>query len=408
MAPLGFDDIPAMQPPAGQVSNFVDPPSLHPIVFGVGLSTMILMVTALGIRIFTKAVLMKAVRAEEYFAIVGTIGIITWDSIFIGVSADGFSRHLWDVRITSVPHLSYLSYLAEITNAPTMFLAKCSILFQLRRLFCPDGTRNSTFWAIHGLVFVCAAYYTSAIFTFVFQCMPREKTWNPLLEGHCINVSAAIVVQGAVNLVLDVGILIVPFWAVWRLRLPMKRKLGISAVFGVGILTCIIAGIGVAFRLPLIYDKDPDLTYLITKVGIWTMVEYCGTIVVGCMMSFPRFFLYLRGREPTSAASGPRSRQSNPVRPGTKQSGAAPTNNIHHDDHPKKTSVENDDVGSIGLALSTSESSSDDHGHPPSIEMEDSTSWQRRRERESHPDTLMEEGTCGVDSDWSPLSTPTK
>lgn len=136
----------------------------------------------------------------------------------------------------SFANAAKISYLAEITNAPTMFVAKCSILFQLRRLFCPDGTRNSTFWAIHTLVFICSAYYTSAVFTFTFQCTPREKTWNPLLPGNCIDVSAAIVVQGVINLVLDVGILIVPLWAIWSLRLPMKRKLGISAVFGVGIL----------------------------------------------------------------------------------------------------------------------------------------------------------------------------
>lgn len=60
-----FPDFPAMLPPPGEVSNFVDPESLHSVVFGVGVSTMILMVTALGIRIFTKAVLMKAVRIEE-------------------------------------------------------------------------------------------------------------------------------------------------------------------------------------------------------------------------------------------------------------------------------------------------------------------------------------------------------
>jgi hypothetical protein len=57
-----------------------------------------------------------------------------------------------------------------------------------------------------------------------------------LLEGQCIDVAAAIVVQGAVNLFLDLGILITPLWAIWRLQLPMKRKIGISAVFGVGIL----------------------------------------------------------------------------------------------------------------------------------------------------------------------------
>jgi len=90
--------------------------------------------------------------------------------MFIVVSADGFSRHLYDVRLVDVSHLSYMSYLAEITNAPTMFFAKCSILFQFRRLFCPGQIRDSTFWMIHALLFMCAAYYISAIFTFTFQC----------------------------------------------------------------------------------------------------------------------------------------------------------------------------------------------------------------------------------------------
>ena len=45
------------------------------------------------------------------------------------------------------------------------------------------------------------------------------------------------------------------------------------------------------------------------------MVEYFGTILVGCMPSFPRFFLFLRGREPSTqaastAASGPVSKGS--------------------------------------------------------------------------------------------------
>jgi hypothetical protein len=119
---------------------------------------------------------------------------------------------------------------------------------------------------------------------------PREKTWTPFLEGHCIDVAAAIVVQGAINLFLDIGLLITPLWAIWRLQLPLKRKIGISAVFGVGILsvsfylsrsmlqktntppsTCAIAIAGVVFRIPLL--TDPDLTWLISKVGIWTCVS---------------------------------------------------------------------------------------------------------------------------------------
>ena len=56
------------------------------------------------------------------------------------------------------------------------------------------------------------------------------------MDGHCINIAAAIIFGGAMNLFLDLGMLITPIWAIFRLQLPMRRKVGVSAVFAVGIL----------------------------------------------------------------------------------------------------------------------------------------------------------------------------
>ena len=41
------------------------------------------------------------------------MGIITWDSMFVYVSSNGFSRHLYDVRLTDVPNLSYVCSLPK-------------------------------------------------------------------------------------------------------------------------------------------------------------------------------------------------------------------------------------------------------------------------------------------------------
>ncbi|KAK3324969.1 hypothetical protein B0H66DRAFT_587829 [Apodospora peruviana] len=399
MATFSIDDIPAMQPPLGVQPNFDNPETLHPVVVGVAIATMIAMVIVVGIRIFTKAYLMREMKVEEYFAIIATAGIIMWDSIFIHVSYGGFSRHLWDVRLVNVEHLAYVNYLAEISQALTMFAAKCSILFQLKRLFCPGQSRNAVFWALHVLLFLNAAYYLSAVFTFMFQCIPREKTWNRLLEGQCIDVAAATVVSGAVNLFLDLGILVVPIWAIFHLQLPMKRKLGISAVFGVGIVTCAIAAVGVVLRVPLL--SDPDLTWIITKVGIWTMVEYFGTILVGCMPSFPRFFLYLRGRDPSTAASASKECSGH--------SGSMPPSrqtNAPSLYHSAVMQSNNKSVRSIGMAVTTSEES---FAEPTYIELEDGT-YQHDEglyvqfSAAGGRSGLKEDGMGRKVVDWSPLS----
>jgi hypothetical protein len=65
MATFNLNNIPAMLPPPGHTSNFDNPEDMHQTVFAVGVATMILTVTALAIRIYTKAVILKEMRAEE-------------------------------------------------------------------------------------------------------------------------------------------------------------------------------------------------------------------------------------------------------------------------------------------------------------------------------------------------------
>lgn len=65
MATFSLQDIPAMLPPPGHTPNFDSPEDMHQTVFAVGVATMILTVTALAIRIYTKAVILKEMRAEE-------------------------------------------------------------------------------------------------------------------------------------------------------------------------------------------------------------------------------------------------------------------------------------------------------------------------------------------------------
>lgn len=124
----------------------------------------------------------------------------------------------------------------QIEYGPAMLCAKYFVIIQLKRIFCPCGIRYPVWWALHALAVATIVYYVSCFFMFLFQCMPREKIWNPMLKGTCINNSAAIVSAGMINLLLDVGILIVPIWAVSHLQIPPKRKVGVICIFAVGFL----------------------------------------------------------------------------------------------------------------------------------------------------------------------------
>ena len=79
-------------------------------------------------------------------------------------------------------------------------------------------------------------FYSAIFMTFIFACIPREKLWNPTVSGRCISTDASIVATGFVNVASDLSILFLPLYAVWKLKIPLKKKVAIGAVFGTGSL----------------------------------------------------------------------------------------------------------------------------------------------------------------------------
>lgn len=79
-------------------------------------------------------------------------------------------------------------------------------------------------------------YFIDTIFEIVI-CNPREKIWNPLMTtGYCFNTNAAFQATGIFNVLSDFAILILPISSVWHLKISLKKKIGIAAVFSAGLL----------------------------------------------------------------------------------------------------------------------------------------------------------------------------
>ncbi|KAI1769306.1 hypothetical protein GGR53DRAFT_527590 [Hypoxylon sp. FL1150] len=277
MQDIDMSQLPALQPPAGVVSNFDNPFTFYPWILAIGIISMVLMTLAVVIRIYTKAVIMKSMKHEDYFAIFALAGFLTWDIIFIYVCKLGLARNQWDIRAIDIPYYLKMLNIVEIIYGPSMLAAKYFVLIQLKTIFCPTKLKSSVWWMIYGLVAATIAYYVACTFTFIFQCWPREAIWNTELEAEatCIDFKAATLVSGVINMVLDIGIFLVPLYAIWLLQMPMKlpaRSLSLASL-------------------------STNLTMAISKVGLFTFAEYFGTILVGCMPLFPRFWARLRGKE---------------------------------------------------------------------------------------------------------------
>lgn len=86
------------------------------------------------------------------------------------------------------------------------------------------------------MILLNAGLFLGMALAIAFRCTPQEKIWHPWIEGTCFNEFVGTAASSSLNAASDVAILIVPMVAIWRLRLPLKKKIRAASVFALAIL----------------------------------------------------------------------------------------------------------------------------------------------------------------------------
>ena len=127
-----------------------------------------------------------------------------------------------------------LNYVSLLMYAIAIFLVKTSILMQYMRVFAPD--KESIMWrTIYIMIAANFLFYIAILFHAAFLCSPTEKFWNPFIHGECMDLGSTYITSAVFSAATDIAILLLPQHAIWRLRMPTKQKLGVSAVFLIGL-----------------------------------------------------------------------------------------------------------------------------------------------------------------------------
>jgi len=88
-----------------------------------------------------------------------------------------------------------------------------------------------------GATFNILFYFSGSIALVVLASPRHGQNYLEVLEGPASTHSKTLlIVQGVVNVVSDFYLLVVPLPAVWGLKLPLKKRFGILAIFGTGSL----------------------------------------------------------------------------------------------------------------------------------------------------------------------------
>ncbi|EEU40511.1 uncharacterized protein NECHADRAFT_76849 [Fusarium vanettenii 77-13-4] len=149
-----------------------------------------------------------------------------------------------------------------------------------------------------------------------FSCNPVEKQWNILIEhGKCMEQKPVYLGGSLPNVIIDFVLVGMPLPSVFRLNIPLGRRVILAGMFTLGFFICIVSIIRLTIVMSIRTD-DRNVTYNLRDFMLWSTVEINIGLVCACLPSMRPLLqviglsrLFSTGRG-TSEPSGPTGNSS--------------------------------------------------------------------------------------------------
>ncbi|KAJ0104026.1 hypothetical protein J7T55_009691 [Diaporthe amygdali] len=111
-------------------------------------------------------------------------------------------------------------------------------------------------------------------------CRPYAKNYYVNLPGTCGNVRTFYIWLSALNLFSDLVILFLPIPFLYKLQMPLKKRLGLISMFMVGVLTCVVT----LYRQTTLGNMDlTDITSSGLLAFLASTIEIAVAICIACL-----------------------------------------------------------------------------------------------------------------------------
>ncbi|MCJ1235715.1 hypothetical protein MMC14_003686 [Varicellaria rhodocarpa] len=293
-------ETPALAPPPGVIPNFVHPASIRKYNILCQAICLPLSTVFVCMRMYTRSYVSRNLGAEDYTCCVAWLGLIAYAIICLESDKYGAGVHEWDVSKSNGRKWAYLSNISEIVYGPLILVTKASILLLYMRIFAPHR-KSRTYVLIYLLLWFNVLFYIPITVVKIVECIPRARIWDKSIPGRCIDFEPLLYTTSIVNLCSDLSILVLPIESIWRLQMKTARKIGVSAAFTAGLFATVASA--VRLEKSITGGANPDATYHLFQVQLWTEIEITTGIVCGCLPILPALFRHLIPKVQSKASS---------------------------------------------------------------------------------------------------------
>ncbi|TDZ68085.1 Satratoxin biosynthesis SC1 cluster protein 4 [Colletotrichum trifolii] len=262
-----------------------------PTVIGVVTMCLFITTTLLGLRLWTRACVVKQVGADDYATICAWLSVMGCGLAIVIMTRFGLGRHeqtcFWlSTVFYGLGHLAF----------------KMSFLLQYYRVLVTHHMRK---WYVAAMVVVLAWGLSVLVMSLAF-CVPIQGFWDHSIPAKCFSQHVLYYLFGACSIATDIIIFLLPLPALFKLQLPRSQKLYLLGIFSLGFFIVAIS----VFRLQFLQIR-PDFTYGNVTPALWSLGELSAAMFCLCLPPLKALATRMGLVEPTKTGASSNNRKSN-------------------------------------------------------------------------------------------------
>ncbi|KAL7930324.1 hypothetical protein V8C35DRAFT_160542 [Trichoderma chlorosporum] len=212
----------------------------------------------------------------------GFIGIPCMVFNVVGLSSHGLGKDVWTLAPEVVASFVRWFLAMEILYIVMTTIVKISLSLFYLDLF-PGVTFRKIIW---GTIIFHIASGLSFVIGSLVQCVPLSFTWEQFDDashGHCMNMNSLGWANAAINVAVDIWLIVIPLFQLYKLDTHWRRKLSAAIMFLTGLIAITVSIL--RFQSLTHFANSMNPTWDHWSVAWWSTIEVNISIICTCLPS---------------------------------------------------------------------------------------------------------------------------
>ncbi|PYH34144.1 uncharacterized protein BO87DRAFT_376539 [Aspergillus neoniger CBS 115656] len=229
--------------------------------------------TIVALRLWANYADRKGVRLPDYMMLVAYVSLISkavceWWCVFNGLGNPAADLTTYEVGV-----IWKFFTAASVTWLFSSVGCKLSMLSLYLTLFGVSRQFRTVIYVTSAIVTI---YFLVLLPLFLTNCHPLSYGWNPVPGGGCRDLALEEPIIIAVNILLDGLVAVLPIPVIWKLRMPLQKKITIVVMFSLGLSVVAV----LIWRLVLTVHSASDFSISTCQILLPSALEIWLSLIV--------------------------------------------------------------------------------------------------------------------------------